>query len=84
MDKTHFENVTFVLTEGSTLDDECDRKIVYGVKALDDCGKILAMMKDLSTDKLSVENFVELCNTEGVLPDHVNDVLRDFALSFTF
>ena len=55
--------------------------IAYGLVARTADNRILAMIRDVTTDRLQAENFAKLCNSMNLSPEHLGDVVADFIVA---
>ncbi len=55
--------------------------ITYGIIARATDNRVLAMIQDVTTDRLQAENFVNLCNCKNLSPEHLGDVVADFIVA---
>ena len=50
----------------------------YGIEALDENGKVLAKVEDISTNEAAVKRLAEKCQRLDLAPYQLLDVARDF------
>jgi len=78
----NMNGITYGVTE------ECytvgsDRRVAYGIAVYADAdttgtASIVASVRDISSDKKKVEEFVRLCNSGGVSLIHFSEMVDDF------
>ena len=50
---------------------------VYGIEAIDDENRVIASCADVFFDKSTANQFIDLCNKEGLSLIHFFDVIED-------
>ena len=58
--------------------EELMRYTIYGIRAKDEAGTVVACYDDVSTQQDFVNRLVELCNQGMLDPLHLGDVLLDY------
>ncbi|MDR2932318.1 MAG: DUF6514 family protein [Oscillospiraceae bacterium] len=74
-------NLVCELTTAPYIDEDDDLGYTtptYGIKVINDEGKVVFKQDDISTDKFFVEDFIRLCETKFVPLIHIRDVLDDY------
>ncbi len=65
----------------SMYDRTCGFYKTYGITVFEG-GKLIRVVKDVSSDREKVERLVERFNAENLSPEHLNQAIEDFLLDF--
>lgn len=68
---------TYILRTDKVTDEEDNNFTVYGITAIDIFGTVLETVPDIFFDKEKAEEFVALCNSEGLELCHLLSVCED-------
>lgn len=69
--------LTYVLTENLYCD-ENHSKTFYGIEVYEAPDKIVATIRDITTDRERLFKFIQTCNLLELSPIHLYDVIEDF------
>lgn len=69
--------ITYILTENRCCN-EMNVKTFYGIQISDGSNRIIATVRDITTDGNRLSELIRTCNLLALSPLHLYDVIEDF------